>query len=146
MYTKVIFFSRVKMLKNKAFLQVHKRNNVFHWNVSVEIWHWWEWDERISDIYLFYLYVFYFWIKNPTYLFDPDIFAWIMCSIAGTRNPSVLPDPVWPMAMRSRPDMAMGQPWAWIGIGSWKPDDLKNSVMPSWKLASSKSVKGNGYG
>ena len=40
LYKKVIFFSTVKMLKNKAFLQVHKRNNVFHWNVSVKIWHW----------------------------------------------------------------------------------------------------------
>jgi hypothetical protein len=43
---------------------------------------------------------------------------WIM---PGSRNASVLPEPVREMPIMSRPRSAMGQPWAWIGEGSLKP-------------------------
>mmetsp|Transcript_315 Transcript_315/g.604 ORF Transcript_315/g.604 Transcript_315/m.604 type:complete len:202 (-) Transcript_315:169-774(-) len=39
----------------------------------------------------------------------------------GSRNASVLPEPVLATPMRSRPEQRMGQACAWIGVGSVKP-------------------------
>ena len=45
----------------------------------------------------------------------------LMCSMPGSRKPQVLPEPVLAMETMSRPWVAMGQDWAWMGVGFWYP-------------------------
>ena len=44
-----------------------------------------------------------------------------MCTTAGSKYASVLPLPVCAMPIMSRPLSAMGQPCAWMGVGSLNP-------------------------
>jgi len=44
-----------------------------------------------------------------------------MCSMPGSRKPHVLPDPVLAIDTISLPWQAMGQDWAWMGVGSAYP-------------------------
>ena len=45
----------------------------------------------------------------------------LMCTIAGSMNASVLPEPVDARPIMSRPRSAIGHPCAWIGVGAGKP-------------------------
>mmetsp|Transcript_6601 Transcript_6601/g.23533 ORF Transcript_6601/g.23533 Transcript_6601/m.23533 type:complete len:280 (+) Transcript_6601:281-1120(+) len=42
----------------------------------------------------------------------------LMCTTAGSRNDSVFPEPVCAMPTTSRPERAIGQPCAWMGVGA----------------------------
>ena len=42
-------------------------------------------------------------------------------SLPGMRYPRVLPEPVMAMPTMFWPERAMGQPWAWMGVGAEKP-------------------------
>ena len=50
----------------------------------------------------------------------PDASCAAMCTIAGSPNASVFPDPVAAMPTTSWPARARGQHSAWIGLGCWK--------------------------
>lgn len=42
-------------------------------------------------------------------------------TMAGKRYAMVFPEPVSAMPIRSRPFIAIGHPWDWIGVGSTNP-------------------------
>lgn len=63
----------------------------------------------------------------------------LMCTSPGSMYASVLPEPVMAMPSRSRPDSAMGQPCAWIGVGVTKPCLESSLRIAGEKFASLKS-------
>eukprot|EP01051_Picozoa_sp_SAG22_P003046 SAG22_NODE_143_length_17909_cov_34.254969_12_plen_136_part_00 len=68
----------------------------------------------------------------------------LMCTIPGSRNASVLPEPVREMPTTSRPESASGQPCAWIGDGSVYPAFITSASTYSGNEASSNVRTGFG--
>lgn len=48
--------------------------------------------------------------------------GWLMMwTMAGRIYAKVLPEPVWAIPTKSRPERAIGHPWAWMGVGCGNP-------------------------
>eukprot|EP00965_Chrysotila_dentata_P229106 6196979-Pleurochrysis_carterae.AAC.5 len=63
---------------------------------------------------------------------------------AGTRNPSVFPDPVFAIPTTSRPRMAGAHEAAWMGDGEGKPARRISAMIEGGSCASSNVMNGGG--
>jgi len=64
--------------------------------------------------------------------------------MTGNKNAAVFPDPVWALAMRSRPLSTIGNEYFWTGVGTVYLALLMFSRIDAWSLASSKESKQGG--